>query len=152
MSAIVSAPYNTFAQIARELVSATRTNDTTRITALAQTLADVVVSTAVANTHYLRDGELVVFGRPRSQWQHCEWHAADGVRYMRIYVNGKTGARHLIGKHELANVLQRLHSRQQDICKVEFDAVLGRESAYVFRTDNSLPIRFFNDTFDKLLR
>ena len=371
MSAIVSAPYNTFAQIARELVSATRTNDTTRITALAQTLADVVASTAVANTHYLRDGELVVFRRPRSrvwqcrfklynntwyrvsthktdleyakqragdiydearyrerlglsitqrkfreiarttvddlqkdivsgagkkiyadyisiinryfvpyfgdrylqnlkhadiaeferwrngkmgkspksstlmnfasafnrvvdtavqrgwisdkvpipkltrkgekgsvrpaftadeiaklrnkmteweqqarteqdlarrqllcdyvqvllmtgmrhgteskgiQWQHCEWYGADGVRYMRIYVNGKTGARHLIGKHELANVLKRLHSRQQDICELEFDAVLGRESAYVFRTDNSLPIRFFNDTFDKLLR
>ena len=71
---------------------------------------------------------------------------------MRIYVKGKTGARHLIGKHELANVLQRLHSRQQDICEIEFDAVLGRESAYVFRTDNSLPLRFFNDTFDKLLR
>ena len=71
---------------------------------------------------------------------------------MRIYVKGKTGARHLIGKHELANVLQRLHSRQQDICEIEFDAVLGRKSANVFRTDNSLPLRFFNDRFDKLLR
>jgi integrase len=86
------------------------------------------------------------------QWQHCEWHTANGVQYMRIYVCGKTGARHLIGKHELGGVLRRLHSRQQSVCALEFDAVLGRETAYVFRNDNDLPTRFFNDTFDKLLR
>jgi len=86
------------------------------------------------------------------QWRHCEWHTADGVQYMRMYVDGKTGARHLIGKHELVQVLKRLHSRSPVLKSIQFEDVLGRESQYVFRVENSLPVRFFNDTFTKLLK
>ena len=86
------------------------------------------------------------------QWRHCEWHTADGVQYMRVYVSGKTGARHLIGKHDLVKVLQRLHSRAIGLKSSKFDDVLGRESDYVFRVENTLPVRFFNDTFTKLLK
>ncbi len=86
------------------------------------------------------------------QWRHCEWHTADGVQYMRIYVDGKTGARHLIGKHELVQVLKRLHSRSSVLKSIQFEDVLGRESDYVFRVENTLPVRFFNDTFTKLLK
>ena len=85
------------------------------------------------------------------QWRHCEWHAADGVQYMRIYVSGKTGPRHLIGKHELVAVLQRLHSRDPVLGTVEFDSLLSRENIFLFGAQNDLPVRFFNDTFAKLL-
>jgi len=86
------------------------------------------------------------------QWRHCEWHTADGVRYMRIYVNGKTGPRYLIGKHELAAVLQRLHKSQAVLSDCDFDSILGRESNNIFQMQKDLPVRFFNDIFAKLLK
>jgi integrase len=85
------------------------------------------------------------------QWRHCEWHEALGVRYMRIYVSGKTGPRYLIGKHELATVLQRLHKAQAVLSDCDFDSILGRESNNIFQMQKNLPVRFFNDTFAKLL-
>lgn len=33
-------------------------------------------------------------------WHHIEWHTDKGVRYIRIWVNGKTGGRWLIAKHK----------------------------------------------------
>jgi integrase len=86
------------------------------------------------------------------QWRHCEWHTADGVRYMRIYVSGKTGPRYLIGKHELAAVLQRRHQAQTVLRECEFDSILGRENQYVFEMQKDLPVRFFNDKFAELLK
>jgi integrase len=70
---------------------------------------------------------------------------------MRIYVSGKTGPRYLIGKHELAVVLQRLHKSQAVLSDCDFDHILGRENQYVFEMHNNLPVRFFNDKFAKLL-
>ena len=86
------------------------------------------------------------------QWRHCEWHEALGVRYMRIYVSGKTGPRYLIGKHELAAVLQRRHQAQVVLKDCEFDSILGRESHNIFQMQKDLPIRFFNDKFVELLK
>jgi integrase len=34
-------------------------------------------------------------------WKHIEWHTDKGVRYLRIWVDGKTGGRWLIAKHRL---------------------------------------------------
>jgi integrase len=86
------------------------------------------------------------------QWRHCEWHEALGVRYMRIYVSGNTGPRWLIGKHELAAVLQRRHQAQVVLKECEFDSILGRESQCVFQLQNALPVRFFNDKFAELIK
>jgi hypothetical protein len=33
------------------------------------------------------------------KWQHLEWHTDKGVRYLRVWVDGKTGGRWLIAKH-----------------------------------------------------
>ena len=33
------------------------------------------------------------------RWQHLEWHNRDGVRYLRVWVSGKTGGRWLIARH-----------------------------------------------------
>ena len=86
------------------------------------------------------------------QWKHCEWYEVDGVKYLRIHVNGKTGARYLIAKHECIKVLQRLHSRQDDIKGKQLDLVFGRISKYIFRNEKLLRPRTFNGIFSKLMR
>jgi len=85
-------------------------------------------------------------------WQHCEWYAADGVKYLRVWVDGKTGGRWLIAKHQLAEVLLRLHSRQRDIAHKPFDAVLGRHKGWLFRTADGRRPYSFNGLFRRLLR
>lgn len=85
-------------------------------------------------------------------WQHCEWYTADGVKYLRIWVDGKTGGRWLIAKHELAAVLLRLHSRQRDIAGKPFESVLGRHKGWLFRTEDGRRPYSFNGLFRRLLR
>jgi len=52
-----------YAQLAQQLLSADQNNNRQQLTALVKTFADVVARTTVANMHYLRDGELVVYRR-----------------------------------------------------------------------------------------
>jgi integrase len=42
------------------------------------------------------------------RWKHLQWHWMGAKRYLRIWVNGKTGARYLIAKHEVIEVLEEL--------------------------------------------
>ena len=64
------------------------------------------------------------------------------MRYMRIYVSGKTGPRYLIGKHELAAVLQRLHKAQSVLRDCAFDSILDRENQYVFQMQKDFASSF----------
>ena len=77
----------------------------------------------------------------RVHWRDCEWYEADGVKYLRVRVSGKTGERYLIAKHEALAVLQRLHVRQADIAGRDFDAVLGRANLLLFRNAVGVPPR-----------
>lgn len=86
------------------------------------------------------------------EWRHCEWYEYDRVRYLRVRVSGKTGERYLIAKHEAVAVLRRLHSRQQDVCGLDFDKVLGHSSKLIFRNAIGLRPRTFNGMFEKLMR
>jgi integrase len=86
------------------------------------------------------------------EWRHCEWYEYDKVRYLRVRVSGKTGERYLIAKHEAVAVLHRLHSRQQDVCGMDFDRVLGHSGKYIFRNAIGLRPRTFNGMFEKLMR
>ena len=86
------------------------------------------------------------------EWRHCEWYEYDSVRYLRVRVSGKTGERYLIAKHEAAGVLLRLHSRQQDVCGLDFERVLGHSGKYIFRNALGLRPRTFNGMFEKLMR
>ena len=45
-------------------------------------------------------------------WKNIEWHTDKDIRYLRIWVSGKTGGRWLIAKHKAIDALKRLHSRQ----------------------------------------
>jgi integrase len=54
-------------------------------------------------------------------WKDIECHTHNGVRYLRIWVSGKTGGRFLIAKHRAVDVLKRLHARQKDIAMMAFE-------------------------------
>ena len=85
-------------------------------------------------------------------WRDCEWYEADGVKYLRVRVSGKTGERYLIAKHETLRVLQRLHTRQRDITARDFEQVLGRADKLLFRNALGMRPRTFNGMFAKLMR
>jgi hypothetical protein len=57
-------------------------------------------------------------------WRHLEWYTDKGVRYLPIWVDGKTGGRWLIAKHRAVEVLKRLHARQRDICDLSFKTTM----------------------------
>ena len=46
------------------------------------------------------------------RWRNLQWHHADGRRYLRIWVSGKTGPRYLIARDALIASLERLMTWQ----------------------------------------
>ena len=87
------------------------------------------------------------------RWRDLEWHTKDGVRYLRVWVDGKTGGRWLITKHRAVDVLKRLHARQKDIASVLFeDLLVTRVPHLLFRfSDGHQPYSLVG-TFRKLMR
>jgi integrase len=86
-------------------------------------------------------------------WRDLEWHTKDGVRYLRIWVDGKTGGRWLIAKHAAVDVLRRLHGRQQDIASVSFEDMLtARVPHLLFRFSDGHQPHSMVGTFRKLMR
>ena len=86
------------------------------------------------------------------EWRHCEWYASEGQRYIRVWVDGKTGGRWLIAKHEAEAVLIKLHSLQPDIAGKPIELVMGRNTKYLFRRPDGQRPRTFNGMFSKLMR
>ena len=86
-------------------------------------------------------------------WQHIEWHWDKQVRYIRIWVSGKTGPRWLIAKHECVDALKRLHQQQPDIADMEFDELLAAKSPLkVFRFEDGTQPYEFTHAFRRLLK
>ena len=46
------------------------------------------------------------------RWRNLQWHYADGRRYLRVWVSGKTGARYLIARDALVASMERLMAWQ----------------------------------------
>ena len=86
-------------------------------------------------------------------WNNVEWHTHKGVRYLRIWVSGKTGGRWLIAKHRAVDVLKRLHARQLDIRDMDFDELLrSRVTSRLFRFSTGYQPHSFVGTFRRLMR
>ena len=86
-------------------------------------------------------------------WNNVEWHTHKDVRYIRIWVDGKTGGRWLIAKHATVDVLRRLHARQQDIQHLSFDDLLSQRVTHkLFRFSNGYTPHSFVGTFRRLMR
>jgi hypothetical protein len=87
------------------------------------------------------------------RWKNIEWHTKDGVRYLRIWVDGKTGGRWLIAKHRAVDVLKRLHARQDDIKDIAFeDLFCYRVPHLLFRYNDGHQPHSFAGTFRRLMR
>ena len=87
------------------------------------------------------------------RWRDLEWHTKDGVRYLRVWVDGKTGGRWLIAKHKAVDVLRRLHARQRDIADVSFeDLLVTRVPHLLFRFSDGHQPHSLVGTFRKLMR
>lgn len=86
-------------------------------------------------------------------WNNIEWHTDKQVRYLRLWVDGKTGGRWLIAKHKAVEVLERLHKRQTDICNIEFEELFKtRVKHKLFRISNNYQPPSLNGTFRRLMR
>lgn len=86
-------------------------------------------------------------------WKHIEWHTDKDIRYVRIWVNGKTGGRWLIAKHRAVEVLQRLHSRQHAHNGIEFEQLLKERTDHkLFTFSNGYQPPSLNGTFRRLMR
>ena len=86
-------------------------------------------------------------------WKHIEWHTDKGVRYLRIWVNGKTGGRWLIAKHRAVDVLKRLYARQTDLKHISFnDLFAERVPHLLFRFADGYQPPSMNGTFRRLMR
>jgi integrase len=86
-------------------------------------------------------------------WKHIEWHTDKDIRYLRIWVNGKTGGRWLIAKHRAVDVLKRLHSRQQTHNGIEFEQFLKERTTHkLFTFNNGYQPPSLNGTFRRLMR
>jgi integrase len=86
-------------------------------------------------------------------WKHIEWHTDKGVRYLRIWVDGKTGGRWLIAKHRAVDVLKRLHARQTDLKHISFDNMFAERVPHLlFRFADGYQPPSMNGTFRRLMR
>ncbi len=86
-------------------------------------------------------------------WNHIEWHTDKGVRYLRIWVSGKTGGRWLIAKHRAVAVLERLHGRQRALAAQSFETTLKeRVTRRVFTFSDGYQPPSLNGTFRRLMR
>jgi integrase len=86
-------------------------------------------------------------------WNHIEWHTDKGVRYLRIWVSGKTGGRWLIAKHRAVAVLERLHGRQRALAEKSFETTLKeRVTRKVFTFSDGYQPPSLNGTFRRLMR
>jgi integrase len=86
-------------------------------------------------------------------WKDIEWHTHKDVKYLRVWVSGKTGGRWLIAKHRAVDVLRRLHARQTDIKHMDFEDVLKtRTPQLLFRINNGYQPPSMNGTFKRLMR
>jgi len=87
------------------------------------------------------------------RWRDIEWHTDKGIRYLRIWVDGKTGGRWLIAKHKAVDVLKRLHARQKDIAAMSFETTLeSRVPHLLFRFSDGHQPHSLVGTFRRLMR
>jgi integrase len=87
------------------------------------------------------------------KWKHIEWYS-DGktdVRYLRIWVSGKTGGRWLIAKHRAAEALTRLAQRQRVGANLD-EAIETKSDSYVFSLSTGQRPNSLHTSFELLLK
>ena len=89
------------------------------------------------------------------RWRHIEWYIDPKTekRYLRIWVDGKTGARHLIAKHFAEDALKRLCKREALFNNKPLDQVLSEQhDILVFKLKDGTQPKSFQTTFKWLMK
>ena len=89
------------------------------------------------------------------KWKHLDWYvdAATRLRYLRIWVSGKTGPRWLIAKHEALAAIRRLHIRASVLAEIPFDELLTQKrEEWLFALPNGERPYNFVGTFRTLMK
>jgi len=87
------------------------------------------------------------------KWRHIDWHVKDKERFLRMAVDGKTGPRNLIARHNVEDYLKRIQQRFPNLAKWDFDTLLKkRVDEYVFRLRDGTQTKNLHQTFQQLLR
>ena len=87
------------------------------------------------------------------KWNDIDWIVKNGERYIQFTVNGKTGKRTLIARHNTEDYLKRIQTRFDDLAKLEFDALVKKRlDVYVFRLRTGETSNALNGTFRQLMR
>lgn len=87
------------------------------------------------------------------KWKHIQWITTDGERYLQFTVDGKTGKRNLIARHNTQDFLERIQLRDKALAKLSFDNLLKkRVDEYVFRLRDGTTSEHLNGTFRNLMR
>jgi integrase len=87
------------------------------------------------------------------KWKDIQWITMDKERYLQFTVDGKTGKRDLIARHNTQDYLERLQLRNDEIKKLSFDTLLKkRVNDYVFKLRDGTTSKHLNGTFRHLMR
>ena len=87
------------------------------------------------------------------KWKDIQWITMDGERYLQLTVNGKTGKRNLIARHNTQDYLERIQLRNDAIKTMSFDTLLKkRVDDYVFKLRDGTTTANLNGTFRHLMR
>ena len=84
-------------------------------------------------------------------WQHLEWYTVNEVRYLRIWVSGKTGGRWLIAKNRTWSAFERLAQRQTQVGMSLDDAIAAKLPYPVFSYEDGSQPFGLEGTFRRLL-
>jgi integrase len=88
------------------------------------------------------------------KWKHIEWYVdTRRQRYLQFTVNGKTGTRQLIAKHNCATYLERIKTRFGELAKHSLDELLNKRlDEYVFRLRDGTRTENLHQSFEQFLR
>ena len=88
------------------------------------------------------------------KWRHIQWFInRKGERFVQMTVDGKTGNRQLIARHNTGIYLRRIQSRFPELAGLSFDDLLNaRVDEYVFRLRDNTRTEHLHQSFGQLLR
>lgn len=85
------------------------------------------------------------------KWNNIEEFTLKGNQYLRFYVNGKTGQRELIARHNVKNYLKRIQERFDVLKDLDFKQ-LTKVDEYVFRCRDGSQVKDWHGAFEILLK
>lgn len=86
------------------------------------------------------------------RWKHIDLFEENGLKYLEMHVDGKTGPRDLMCRANTIGFLKRLQSRSPDIADLSFEELMKkRVDEPVFRLPDGTVTKNLRQTFKKLM-